>query len=541
MNFRAFLFGCMLVFQAVPFSARAIQNDCHTIVIPPGLGIGPGADVTSFNPLFVTSLYNQEAIWMMFEQLVWVNRNHDIDWTRSLASSISIGDNGKTFDITLRPWVWSDGVPVTSADILYTYKLIQSYGQNYSGYGGGGVPMLIQSMTAPDAEHVRIVLKHAVNPQWFILNGISQFTPLPQHIWGKYTTNQIWDEQSNPAFFSVVDGPLKIRKLAIGQYAEFVPNPLYPGAKMHFERFFMKFQNNEGEELQAVQSDDIDMGNVPFDLYSKAAGMPGTRLVTMPPSYSWNELVPNLLNKSTGFFKDIRIRQALADAINQKEIIRIAFHGHGIETYNPVPPVPANFLSPSAKQGDYPVGYNPQKARMLLKAAGFTPGKDGILQKDGQRLEFTLEIPAGQDLRIEIAELIQQDLKAVGIDMKVQQVEFNELLTAMVSMPQSWQAILIAEDLSPYPSGEYLFKTGGYYNNNGYSDKTMDQLIDESTNLPGMQALFAYQDYASAQQPVIFLPEEEYSVLARENVHGVRDFMNPLGMWAPEKLFCTAH
>ena len=51
---------------------------------------------------------------MMFEQLVWVNRNHDIDWTRSLASSISIGDNGKTFDITLRPWVWSDGVPAVS-------------------------------------------------------------------------------------------------------------------------------------------------------------------------------------------------------------------------------------------------------------------------------------------------------------------------------------------------------------------------------------------------------------------------------------------
>jgi peptide/nickel transport system substrate-binding protein len=187
------------------------------------------------------------------------------------------------------------------------------------------------------------------------------------------------------------------------------------------------------------------------------------------------------------------------------------------------------------------VGYDPEKAKLLLKEAGFVPGPDGILEKDGRKLAFTLKIPAGQSLRIEMAEVVQQDLRAVGIEMKVQQVEFNQLLTAMVSLPQSWQAILIAEDLSPYPSGEELFKTGGYFNNNGYSDKKMDELIDESTDQPGMQGLFAYEDYTSEQQPVIFLPSEQYSVLVRKRLHGVRDFMNPLGMWAPEKLFCTAH
>lgn len=541
MIFRALVLAGVLAFNAMPAFAQTDTNDCHTIVIPPGLGIGPGADVTSFNQLFVTSEYNQEAVWLIFEQLIWINHNHDIDWTRSIAKSVTTPDNGKTFDITLRPWVWSDGVPVTSADVLYTFKLIQDYGENYSGYGNGGMPMLIQSMTAPDAEHVQIVLKHAVNPQWFILNGISQLTPMPSHVWKKYTANQIWDKQSDPAFFAVVDGPLKIKKLAIGQYAEFVPNPLYQGGKMHFEHFFMKFENSEGEELQAVESGDLDMSNIPFDLYDKASSLPGMNVVTLPPSYTWEELIPNIANKSTPFFGDLRVRQALADAINQKEVIRISMHGHGVETHNPVPTSPSVFLSPSAKTGAFPVGYDPEKAKLLLKEAGFVPGPDGILEKDGRKLAFTLKIPAGQSLRIEMAEVIQQDLRAVGIEMKVQQVEFNQLLTAMVSLPQSWQAILIAEDLSPYPSGEELFKTGGYFNNNGYSDKKMDELIEESTDQPGMQGLFAYQDYTSEQQPVIFLPSEQYSVLVRKGLHGVRDFMNPLGMWAPEKLFCTAH
>ncbi len=541
MIFRSLVVAGLLALGVPPACALADTGDCHTIVIPPGVGIGPGADVTSFNPLFLTSLYNQEASWLLFEQLIWINRFHAIDWSRSIASAIVTPDNGKTYDITLRPWTWSDGVPVTSADVLYTFKLIQDYGSNYTGYGSGGMPMLISSMTAPDAGHVQIVLKHAVNPQWFILNGISQLQPLPAHVWGKYTPNEIWDGQSDPKFFSIVDGPVKLKTLAVGQYAEFVPNPLYGGAKMHFERFIMKFENSEGQELQAVESGDLDMSNIPFDLFDKASGLPGMQVATLPPTYSWHELIPNLANKATPFFADVRVRQAIADAIDQNEVIRIAMHGHGVATLNPVPPFPSVFLSPSAKAGQFPVGHDPAKAKALLAEAGFTPGPDGILQKDGEKLSFTLEIPAGQPLRIEIAETIQQELHAVGIEMKVQQVEFNQLMAAMVSLPQSWEAILIAEDMAAYPSGEDLFKTGGYLNNNGYADKEMDKLIDESTDQPGMDGLFAYQDYASAQQPVIFLPNEQYSVLVRKGLHGVQDFMNPLGMWAPEKLYCTAH
>lgn len=537
---RSLFLASLLAVGVSGMQAFADQDDCHTIVIPPGVGIGPGADVTSFNPLFITSLYNQEAAWLLFEQLIWINRYHEIDWNRSIAQSITSPDNGKTYDIAMRPWKWSDGVPVTSADVLYTFNLIKAYGTNYTGYGAGGMPMLISSMTAPDAQHIVIVLNHAVNPQWFILNGISQLMPLPEHIWSHYTTDEIWDEQSDPEFFSVIDGPLKIKSLTIGQDAQFVPNPLYGGGKMHFERFIMKFENSEGQELQEVESGDLDMSNIPFDLYDKAAGLPGLNVVTLPPSYSWHELIPNIANKATPYFADLRVRQAIADAINQKEVIGIAMHGHGVETHNPVPPFPPSFLSPSARAGQFPVGYDPAKAKALLAEAGFKAGPDGILQRNGMKLSFTLEIPAGQPLRIEIAETIQQDLQAVGIDMKVRQVEFNQLLSAMVGQPQDWEAILIAEDLSAFPSGEDLFGSAGYLNNNGYSDKIMDQLIDKSTNQPGLDGLFAYEDYAAAQQPVIFLPNEQYSVLVRKGLHGIQDFMNPLGMWAPEKLFCTA-
>ncbi len=530
---------CLAALACLLGAAPAVAQNCGTIVVPPGLGMGPGADVTSFNPLLTSSLYNQEAAGLIFAPLLWINRFHEIDYARSIASAVSTPDNGKTYDVTLKPWRWSDGVAVSSADVLYTYHLIQALGQAYAGYGQGGVPDLIASVTAPDASHVQVVLKHAVNPQWFILNGLGQLSPLPFHVWGRYSTDEIWQAQSDPAFFRVGDGPLLPVALNIGIDAVFVPNPLYPVGKMNFSRFVMRFSTAEGQELQAVQSGELDMSNIPFALYAKALTLPGDRVVTLPPSYSWHELIPNMANASTRFFGDVRVRQALADAIDQKRIVQLVMHGLGSPVYGPVPPYPDTFLSPAARAGQYPVGYDVAKARKLLAQAGFTPGKDGMLQKNGQRLAFTLLIPAGPPVSIEIAESIQQDLQAVGITMKVRQMEFNQLLAVMAGQPQKWQAILLGMTLGPYPSGEELFTQGAALNNNGYASAEMDRLIKQSTDEPGLAGLFAYQDFASAQQPVIFLPNERYSVLVRNGLHGVRDFLNPLGAWAPEKLYCT--
>jgi peptide/nickel transport system substrate-binding protein len=534
---------CVIVVACSLFyAAPALAQDCGSIVIPPGLGIGPGADVTSLNPLLTSSLYNQEAAGLIFQPLLWVNRYHEIDYARSIASAVTSSPDGKIYDVVLRPWAWSDGVAVTSTDVLYAFALIEKFGPAYAAYGQGGMPDIVASITAPDATHVHVVLKRAVNPQWFILNGLSQLMPLPQHVWARYSTDQIWQAQSNVDFFRVGDGPLLPVALNIGIDAVFVPNPLYAlhgGARMHFSRFVLKFENAEGQELQAVQSGDLDMSNIPFDLYAKALTLPGDDVVNLPPSYSWHELIPNMANKTTLFFADVRVRQALADAIDQQRIVDLAMHGLGLPVHGPVPPYPTTFLSPAAKAGAFPVGYDPAKAKALLAAAGFVPGVDGVLVKNGQRLAFTLSIPAGQPLRIEIAESIQQDLQAVGISMQVRQMEFNQLLAAMVGQPQAWQAILIGMNLGAYPSGEELFAQGAALNNNGYNDAHMDQLIKQSTDAPGMDGLFAYQDYASAQQPVIFLPNERYSVLVRKGLHGVQDFLNPLGAWAPEKLYCT--
>jgi peptide/nickel transport system substrate-binding protein len=230
----------------------------------------------------------------------------------------------------------------------------------------------------------------------------------------------------------------------------------------------------------------------------------------------------------------------MQDALDQNAIINLAFHGQGVTDYGPVPPIPASYLSPAMRAGHYPVGYNPQTARALLKSAGYTPGPDGIMQKNSHKLEFVDLMLTGDATTEQMTEIIQNNLRAVGIDMKVREIEFNQMLALLDGSPQGWQAALLSMNLSPYPSGEGMFTTGGFYNSGGYSDKTMDKLVDDSVTKPGLGGLFAFEDYTSAQQPVLFMPSEELIMMARNRIHGADKFVDADENYYPDALYCHA-
>jgi peptide/nickel transport system substrate-binding protein len=268
--------------------------------------------------------------------------------------------------------------------------------------------------------------------------------------------------------------------------------------------------------------------------------IPGLHLESLNPSYSFNEFIPNIASPTATFFADIRVRQAIANAVDQQQVIDLAMHGQGLPVSTAVPPYPETFLSPAARAGTEPDGYDPSKAKTLLAQAGFSAGPNGILQKNGQPLSFTALVPAGRPEDITIAEAVQQNLAAIGIDMKVHQIEFNQLLALLVGPPAGWQSMFLATTINAYPSGENGFLTGSFYDQNGYSNPQMDAAINASTYQPGLAGLFAFEDLSAIQQPVTFLPVEKYAVLVRNGLHGVQNFINPLGYWDPAALYCTA-
>ncbi len=536
-----FLIVLLSLIVLAPMAHADEKGDCGTIVLPTGIGITSGADITSLNPLLADSLYNAAAADMMYLGLLWINgRTEQIDWSRSLASAVSSPDNGTTFNVTLRPWHWSDGVPVTTADIAYTFKLMKELGTTYVGHGAGGMPDIIKSLNIISPTQFQVVLKRHVNPTWYIYNGLGQLLPLPAHSWGGHTLDQIYESQSTPAFFDVVDGPLRAARLNIGLDLVMVPNANYDGPKLHFQKLIFKFFESDGATLQAVEAGDVDMANAPIALWNAVQHLPGIRIVNLAPSLSYNLSQLNLRNPKVAFFRDVRVRDAIQDAINEPEMIRLIDHGLGVAIYGPVPPEPPTFLSPEMRAGQYPVGYDPAKARSLLQEAGFTLGPDGIMQKDGKRLSFTYLSLTGDVMIEEMTEMMQAYLAKIGIQMEVREVEFNQLLALLTNPTAHWQAAGLGQSTAGYPTGEDLFGTNSFQNSGGYSDPKMDKLIAESTDDPGLAGLFAYENYASAQQPVIFMEVGSISMLVRDRIHGAEHFIDPAYNYYLDQLYCPA-
>jgi len=514
------------------------KGDCGTIVLPTGAGQAGSDDLTSFSPLFSDTAYNAEASWLLYPNLLWINRFADIDWSRSLASTVTTTDN-TTFTITLRPWHWSDGVPVTANDVAYGFSLIKKLGPEWPGYGGGGLPDIVKSLTVLSPSQFTVMTTHSVNPTWFIYNGISGLAPLPEHAWKQYTLDQLFQLQSTPSLYDVVDGPLKLQKFDVGLDAVFVPNPEWEGNKMHFSRLVFRFLQGDGAAVQGVESGDTDAAELPAALYNAVGNFPGVHVEVLPQAAYQNVTVLNFDNPSMAFFKDVRVRQAMEDSIDQDAIIHNLEHGHGDPAYGPVLHSMTAFLTPDMRKGIFPVGYNPAKSRALLAQAGFTPGPDGIMQKNGKRLSFTYLEESGTGSITELDEIVQADMRKVGIEMKIKQMEFNQMLALMSGHPKGWDATGVGQPVAEYPSGEGEYETGAFQNSGDYSDPMMDKLINENVSQPGIEHLYAYETYTSEQQPVIWEPRERPTILVNNRLHGMGEFIDPIGMYAPDQLYCT--
>lgn len=519
-------------------AARAAAT-CGTVIVPPGLGLGtPPATVDSLNPFLISSAYDAEASGLLYDGLLWIGRDHTIDWKRSIASAVDVSDDKTTFTVTMKDRRWSDGAPVTAEDVKFTFDLIRKLGKTYTGYGQGGIPGMVRTFAVLGPHRFRIVLDRSVNPTWFELTGLSQLTPYPAQAWGRYTVDEMWRLQSTPSFYRVVDGPYRIGRYVMGRYISFVPNPTYQGHRSAISRFVMVFLNSDGAVFEGLRTGTLDAGNLPFSLWNARKTLRNVREIRLRPNFGFDYMQLNYRNPDVAFFRDVRVRQAIADAIDQKRIIRLLLHDTTSPQYGPVPVNPPTFLSPAAKAGRYPVGYDPAKARALLEAAGWKPGPGGIRVKDGRRLAFTDIISSGNVTGQLGAELIQADLRAVGIAMKIREVTFSQMLVLSYK-PKQWEAMEFGWSLGVYPDDSAQLASDGAFNQSGYSDARMDALLKDVQTKPGLEPLYAYQDHAAAQQPEIFLPVPGSVVLVRKGLANVKKFLSPTGAWSPQYLHWT--
>jgi peptide/nickel transport system substrate-binding protein len=485
-----------------------------------------------------------------YDDLFWVNPNDSINYAKSLVDRVTVSGDDTVFTLHLNPrWHWSNGQPVTAADVAFQWQVILASNNPAAPWhscenGIGGVPSKWKSVVAQGPDTVVITTTTPVNPEWFIGNGISQLTPVPHRLWDKYPHNMMRElayikgVATNPLnpVFRVVDGPYVLVKAVNDQYWEYEWNPRFDGTpKPRIRYLYYDYETSPAAEFAQLRKGVMDIGYVPTSLLGAAKSLRGYVVRPEYGSFGFNYFVPNLSPAAPGIgslFQQLYIRQALQLGIDQPAIVRDFYHGAAVPTISPVPRAPANVYYDQGLRNPYP--FNPARGRAILEAHGWRL-VNGVMTKDGKSLAFTFIYASGDTTQTDIAELVQHDWGLEGIRVTLKSEPFDQVVAQGPATASQWDMISWGGGwgYSPalFPSGGGLFKCGGGANFGSFCSMPMNQVVN-STYEPGtprqvQQRLDAYQVFAAQDLPVLYVPEAASFLAVSDKVHGYYSTFNP--------------
>lgn len=545
-----------------------------------------------FNWLFPieTPAVSEPWEWSV-EQMLWQPLYFEGQGTKpiinkqlSLAYPPKWSDNDTTVTINLKKYVWSDGKPVTSRDVEFWWNLNAANKTQNDFYSKGQIPDDVKSIAYPSSSQIVLHLVRSYSEQWFDDNQLTWIIPMPQHEWdrtslggkvGNYDqttagakqvfsfllqqSKQLSTYASNP-IWKVVDGPWSLQGYEPTTHTTtMVPNTKYSGPdKPKITKYVIEDFTSNSAELNALRSGSLTYGYLTSADYKLKSYFETHGYTVKPwwPQYvEWAEL--GYTNKNYApLVKQLYIRQALQHLVNQPLYDKTIFHGLGLPTYGPVPnTVGAQYVSKQENTNLYP--YSVSAARSLLTSHGWAPGSNGYMTcKDpgtgagqcgagipaGRELELSFMFATGwPDLSAEV-QSYQQSAKAAGIQLSFNPQSENTMFSIGGTCPPgpcNWGMLLYEEWMWNYgegailPSGDTDFTSGNYWAG-GYSDATMDKLINAERYQTGVKHIFAFEDYVQQQVPVIFFPTVGQWSVVKKGLEGWQQ-QNPFGYTVPSQ------
>ena len=313
-------------------------------------------------------------------------------------------DGGMDVTWKLRAGVrWHDGVPHTSADVKFTVDAINKGDWKPESVDGFD---RITSVDTPDSLTAVVHYKEVYAP--YLLQFVRG--TLPRHVLEGKDLNTANEYNRAP----LGTGPYRVKEWRTGEYIllEKAPDHWRGAEYPKIARILFRFVTNTTTRINQLKAGEVDMvALVAWDKVRELREVPGLRL---------NHVVGNgyehvtLNQRHFPAFADVRVRQALAHAVDRELLVRTVLDGEVEIVNGPVQP-----LSPAYEPNVRAYPYDTARAGALLTEAGWTRGADGIRTKGGERLAFTLITQAGFAIRENVAQALQQAFAVVGADMQV--------------------------------------------------------------------------------------------------------------------------
>ncbi|HQR50208.1 MAG TPA: peptide-binding protein [Methylophilaceae bacterium] len=402
----------------------------------------------------------------IFNTLLKYDKNLELEG--ELAKSWDISDDQKTITFHLKPDLkWADGAPLTSADALFTWKLVTDdntrtpYGADYK---------LVIRAEAPDAQTFRVSYAQPYAPA---LDSWAGLQILPKHL--------PQGQDINTTAFArhpVGSHYYQLAEWTNGERISLVRNPNATQGQARIDRLLSRFIPDPAAQFLELMADNIDsMGLSPIQYARIFPARPELNqkiALYKELGNAYTYLGFNLKHKP---FDDQRVRQAINYAIDKQEIIDGVLLGLGEPVASPYKPG-TRWSNPRL----HPYPYDPEKAKQLLKDAGYADHDgDGILDKDGKPLAF--EILTNQNKQREMsATLIQRRLKDIGIDVKIRVLEWASFIGRFIKTGD-FDVVLLGWGLGQEPDQFNIWHSSqqapGQFNFIGYSNPEVDKLLEQ--------------------------------------------------------------
>ena len=309
---------------------------------------------------------------------------------------------------------WQDGVPFSSKDVKFSWQAMMNNANNVNervGYED------VKSVETPDALTVVFHLKHPFAPfiNTVFAESDSPVAIVPEHLLAQYPNlNQIPFNQ-----MPIGTGPFKVVRWVRGDHIELVANDDYFRGKPKLSRIVVREIPDENTSVNALRAHDVDwIFELSEQYYRQVKGIPNVVVILQDKPQTLQLLV----NTSHPPLNDLRVRRAISYAIDKQSLVDKNTSGTAQVAWADQPPFEWAYTSDLMK---YPT--NVAKARALLEAAGYAPGPDGMMRKDGQPLVLSLSYNVENKTRQQVTVQVQSMLHAAGIDAEVKTYPANLL------------------------------------------------------------------------------------------------------------------
>jgi peptide/nickel transport system substrate-binding protein len=482
------------------------------------------ADIDKPMPLIWESALDQEFVNLLYMRLLtptWEGGRIQYQAAdqnpMALARSYEyIPPDSSALRYHLRPDVlWSDSTPVTAHDVVWSY---QAYGDPRVASPRQDYLQHIASITAEDDSTV-VFQFHRRYPEMIFHSTLAI---APRHVYEGHDPGQL---RSHPQLTDpvanrlVVNGAFRIAQWTRGQSVIFEPNPLFQ-PRANLDRVVLRVVPEQTTRMVEFQTGRVDvLPAVPYDQLDLVRRMDNVRVERRAGrNYEYIGYNPRTFEP----FRDPEIRRALGLALDVDGIRRaLQMEEWTQPAGGPYSPIFEDYFDPETQA---PLPYEPEQARQILAARGWTPGPDGVLMREGRPFRFTLLTNTGNQRRADVMQIVQQQWRQVGIDVRLQTLETNTFFDRLTQ--KNYEAAVAGWGVATSPDISTLWRPENPFNFVSYENPEVMRLFDQALQQPTEEAWIPYWRQAAAlivrDQPYTWLYFYDEPVAVRERLQDTR-------------------